>query len=122
MDLRTDDVKNIAYIKLSGPLNKQIILDAFDAVVSDEGYGKGMGRLWDFRDADLSALDATTIAEMAQYSQRFPPGINDVKVAFVAGRPLEFGLSRMFEAFSADAKTQISVFSSMEDAEAWMAA
>ena len=120
MDLRMDRAKNIAYIRLSGSLNKEIILDAFDAAVSDERYKKGMGRLWDFRDADLSSLDSSTIAEMAQHSAKFPPGINDVKVAFVANRELEYGLSRMFEAYSMDVNTNVSVFYTLMDAETWL--
>ena len=83
MNLRIDEEKNIAYIKLSGLLSKEVILSAFDITVSDKRQKKGMGRLWDFRDADLSSLASETITEMAQYSLRFPPGINDVKVAFV---------------------------------------
>ena len=120
MELRTDEAKNIAYIRLVGPLNREIILAAFDAAVSDRRYRKEMSRLWDFRDADLSSLDSSTIAEMAEYSIKFPPGINDVKVAFVASRKLEFGLSREFEMYSMDAKTTVSVFYTMADAENWL--
>ena len=121
MDMRVDDQKNIAYIRLTGLLERKVILEAFDAAVADDRYRDGMARLWDFRDADLSAMDTATIAEMAEYSKKFPPGVNDVKVAFVAGRKLEFGLSRVFEAYSMDAHTTVSVFYSMEDAEAWLA-
>jgi hypothetical protein len=46
-------------------------------------YRKGMGRLWDFMDIDIASLDSSVIPEMAQYSLSFPPGIRDVKVAFV---------------------------------------
>jgi hypothetical protein len=120
MALRTDHEKNIAYIKLTGPLTREIILDAFDAAVSDRKYRDGMSRLWDFRNADLSALASSTIAEMAQHSATFPPGINDVKVAFVVTRELEYGLSRMFEAYSTDVKTTVSVFYTLADAEAWL--
>jgi len=120
MELRTDKAKNIAYIRLVGPLNREIILAAFDAAVSDRRYRKGMSRLWDFRDADLSSLDSSTIAEMAEYSIKFPPGINDVKVAFVASRKLEFGLSREFEMYSMDTKTAVSVFYTIADAENWL--
>lgn len=119
MDLRIDEKKNIAYIKISGLLSREVILSAFDSTVSDERYKKGMGRLWDFRDADLSSLSSKVIEEMAQYSLKFPMGINDVKVAFVTIRNLEYGLSRMFEALS-QAKTPISVFRAMDEAEKWM--
>jgi len=53
MDLHIDEEKNIAYIKLSGQLSKKAILSAFDLAVADERYRNGMGRLWDFKDADL---------------------------------------------------------------------
>ena len=119
MELRIDEEKNIAYIKLSGLLNEKVILSAFDLTVSDKRYRKGMGRLWDFRNADLSSLDSETIAAMAKYSLRFPPGINDVKVAFVTSRDLEYGLSRMFE-MSSGAPTPIRVFRAMDEAEEWM--
>ena len=119
MDLRIDEEKNMAYIKLSGLLSKKIILTAFDLTVSDRRYKNGMGRLWDFRDADLSSLEAETITEMAQYSLRFPPGINDVKVAFVTDRDIEYGLTRMFE-ISSEAMTPIQVFRAMDEAEKWM--
>ena len=80
MDLRIDEEKNIAYIKLSGLLSNEVILKTFDLTVSDKRYKKGMGRLWDFRDVELSSLDSETITEMAQYSLRFPQGINIEKI------------------------------------------
>jgi len=119
MDLSFDTERNMAVIRLSGRLSSEIILRAFDDAVAHHDYRKGMGRVWDFREADLSALDAGTVTEMAQYSTRFPPGINDVKVAFVTGRDLEYGLSRMFEMASKSA-TPIRVFRSMDDARDWM--
>ena len=119
MDLRIDEEKKIAYIRLSGLLSRKIILDAFDLTVSDKRYKRGMGRLWDFRDADLSSLGSKTIVEMAQYSLKFPSGINDVKVAFVTSSVLEYGLSRMFE-ISSEAKTPINIFRSIAEAEKWM--
>lgn len=120
MELTVDETKGIAYIRLSGLLSEEVILSAFDAAVADERYRSGMGRLWDFREADLSALDTLTIVAMAKHSTRFSAGINDVKVSFVVGRDLEYGLTRMFQAFSGDAETDVAVFLSMEEAEAWM--
>lgn len=120
MELRIDVAKNIAYIKLSGLLSTKEILNAFDLAVSSDQYREGMGRLWDFQDADLSSLDTNTIIEMAKYSTKFPAGISDVKVAFVTSRPLEYGLTRMFEAFSTEAKTKINIFKKIDEAEKWM--
>jgi hypothetical protein len=119
MDLRIDIEKDIAYIKLSGKIDKNTFLDAFELTVSDKRYKKGMGRLWDLRDTNLSGLQSKTIVEIAQYPNTFPPGINDVKVAFVARRDIEFGLARMVE-MSSLGSTKIQVFRTMDEAEAWM--
>ncbi|MFH2066477.1 MAG: hypothetical protein ABIK15_14850 [Pseudomonadota bacterium] len=122
MELRIDERKNIAYIKLSGLLNKRKILEAFEEVVADQDYRKGMGRLWDFMDADLSLLNAEIVESIAGYSIQYPDGINDVKVAFVAYRPSDYRIARMFEALSINANTEIAVFQNLEDAERWMSA
>lgn len=120
MELQFDEGLNIAHIKLSGELSERIILEAFDAAVSHEKYRTGMSRLWDFSDADLSSLDAATVIRMTKYSARFPPGISNVKVAFVATTPLEYGLVRMFEAHSEDVDTQVRVFHTTEEAVTWL--
>ena len=122
VELQFDEDLNIARIKLSGELSERIVLDAFDAAVSHEEYRNGMHRLWDFSDADLSSFDATTVSRMAKYSAKFPPGINDVKVAFVATQPLEYGLTRMFEAYSEDVDTMVRVFHTMNEAVTWLTA
>ena len=119
MDIRISKKKNIAYIKITGPTKSEEILKAFDITVSSKEYKKGMGRLWDFTEADLSSIDSYTIRKMAQYSLSFPAGINDVKVAFATAKTLEFGLSRMFQA-SSEAKTPIRVFKTINQAEKWM--
>ena len=118
MELKIDETKNVAYIKIIGLVSSKGILDAFDKAVSSDKYRKGMDRLWDFADADLSSIDSETIRKMAQYSLSFPAGINDVKVAFVA-KDLEYGLSRMFE-ISSHAKTPINVFQTIAEAEKWL--
>ena len=121
MDLRIDEEKNIAYIKIIGKVSSEDILAAFDVAVSSEKYGKGMGRLWDFTDIDLSSLDSDLIPQMAQYSQSFPPGISDVKVAFVVTKANEYGLTRMFQTYSEIyAKTQVMIFAAIDKAEEWM--
>jgi hypothetical protein len=59
--------------------------------------------------------------QMAQYSLSFPPGIRDVKVAFVVTETNVYGLTRMFQTYSdIFAKTQVMVFDSLGEAEKWM--
>ena len=120
MDIVIDQEKNIAYIKLSGILSENLIKEAFNKTVYDKQYKKGIGRLWDFRKADLSGFNTEMIARMANYPTQFDEDIESVRVAFVMGRSLEYGLGRMFEAFSVNVKNEIKVFYEMDEAEKWM--
>jgi hypothetical protein len=121
MELRIDETKNIAYIKVTGKVSSKDILDAFDGAVSSEKYKKGMGRLWDFSQIDLTALESDIIPKMAKYSLKFPEGIKDVKVAFVVRKSLEYGLTRMFQIYSGMyAESQVMIFDTIDKAEAWM--
>jgi len=121
MDLKIDETKNIAYIKITGKVRSQDILDALDLAVSSEKYKKGMGRLWDFTQIDLTSLESNAIPAMAQYSLQFPAGIRDVKVAFAVKKPMEYGLTRMFQTYSdMYAESQVMVFNTVKKAEEWM--
>ena len=119
MDLRIDMEKDIAYIKLSGKMDAPAFLDALESTVSDKRYKKGMGRLWDLTHVDLSALESKAVVELGQHLPPFPPGIGDVKVAFVAPGNVEFGLCRMFE-MTCQGAAKIQVFRTMAEAEQWL--
>lgn len=120
LTIQIDDKKNVAIITMTGKPDKDLILKGFDETVKDERYKPGMGRLWDFRKADLSLLESSSIIAMVDYTTQLPPGISDVKVAFLVARKLEYGLARMFEAFSEDANTSVRSFYSMDEALEWV--
>ena len=121
MAIRIDEEKNIAYIKIIGKVRSRKILDSFDQTVSSKNYKKGMGRLWDLTEIDLSLLETELIPRMARYSLKCPAGIRDVKVAFVVTESLEYGLTRMFQTYSEMyAKSQVRIFDTIEKAEQWM--
>ena len=119
MELKIYRDKNLAYIRITGFVIPETILNAFDKTVSHPQYRKGMGRLWDFTEADPSSLETEAITGIREYSLKFPSGINDVKVAIVSAKDLGFGLARMFE-ITTRAKTPISVFRTVEEAEDWL--
>jgi len=120
MELRIDEKKNIAYIKLSGVVTEKDILGAFDATVSSNNYQKGMGRLWDLRDVDLSSLSPASLDRFFSHHSRFQTEINDVKVALVATNHVEFGIAQIYELYASELITDTHVFHDIAAAEAWM--
>ena len=119
MNIKWYKEKNFVHIRLTGPVDREMILNAFDQAVSSDQHEPGMGRLWDFRDVDLSGLKSDTIRGMTKHTQRYQAGINDVKVAFLTQRDLEYGLTNMFK-FASEAATPIKLFRSFEEAEKWL--
>ena len=119
-DLRFDDDRNIVYIHLVGPVSSTTLVDAFDAAISDSRYKPGMNRLWDLRDADLSGIPSNAAMGLGQHSLKFPQGVRDVKVAYVAAEAFEYGVARMIQAYSMATGLSAEVFTSIEEAEAWL--
>ncbi len=119
MNIKWYKEKNFVHIRLTGPVDREMLLNAFDQAISGDQHEPGMGRLWDFRDVDLSGLKSDTIRGLTKYTQKHPAGINDVKVAFLTESDLEYGLTNMFK-FASEAATSIRLFRSFEDAESWL--
>jgi len=120
MNLKFAENDKYVQIKLSGKLTAVEILKAFENTVYHKNYKPGMGRLWDFREVDLSDLSAGIISEMAQYYLGFEEEINDVKVSYVVSKPAEYNVLRMLQTFSQGAKTQIMVYYDMANAIKWV--
>lgn len=120
MNIKFVESDNYVQIKLSGRITAVDILKAFDNAVYHKNYKPGMGRLWDFRDADLSDLSAGIISNIAQYSRGFSDGINDVKVSYVVGQPNQYNVMRMLQTFSQGTKTKITVYYDIDNAKKWI--
>jgi len=112
--------ENYCIIKMSGLTTSEQIFHAFDAAVSHINYQKGMARIWDIREADLSKLTPDSINSLAQYTPSFQKGINDVKVSFVVKREMEFEVVTNIKSVASKTKTPIKIFHSMNEAKNWI--
>jgi len=119
MDLWFDEKNNIAYICLSGKLNKDIVLAALESTINCDKYKNGMCRLWDLRDAYFSELKSEDILSIATKSFELSSTVSEVNVAIVVKDDLDYGLSRMFQSYS-NRTSQNMVFRTIEEAEQWL--
>jgi len=78
----------------------------------------GRAAVWDYRDArfDLSPSD---IRQIATFVAREQPATPPTKVAFVTQSDIDFGLSRVYEAFRKDPRTEFHVFRDIDEALTW---
>jgi len=112
-----DEKKRCLRITLTGRHTDRTILEAFRLIVANPE----VDRLWDIRKADLSGMDFTAVLGMTDDMASLPHVDSNVRVAILAGRDVEVGLSHMFQTLAEGrAPGIIKVFRTLEDAEAWL--
>ncbi len=118
--IEIDEAKGIAYVKVYGCIYESDIRQAFHSVISSSDYKKGMHRLWDLSEADLSTIDNASLESLAKMSMDYSPTFDRTKVAVVAPQDLEFGMMRVYERISERKDYIFSPFRALEEAEKWL--
>jgi hypothetical protein len=104
-----------------GDLGIDDVQQAFALRSSHPDYHPEMCVLWDLSQANASRISTDEIRRLAQRnkSRVKKTGIG-YKVAFVAPRDIEYGLSRMYEMFSDETPVENRVFRTIEEARLWL--
>lgn len=78
--------------------------------------------LWDVTNADLSTLQADQLREIAENMRQISEVRRDGKTAFVYDKPLEYGIGRMFQAYSEmeHIPFEVQSFQSFDEARKWL--
>lgn len=97
------------------------IIDFLNAIVTHPLWKPGWSILVDHRKLSIKAIQTDGIEWVSRHfigiSDRLGPG----KCALVMNREIDFGIARAWENITADhTQMQISVFRSIDEAEAWL--
>ena len=78
--------------------------------------------LWDVTKADLSGIQSDKLRKIAEIMSRISEARRGGKTAFVYDNPLEFGIGRMFQAYSEmeDMPFQVQSFRNFHEARKWL--
>ncbi len=78
--------------------------------------------LWDVTKADLSAIQGDQLKEIAAIVSRISEVRRGGKTAFVYDQPLEYGIGRMFQAYSEmeNMPFEVQTFRRVEEARQWL--
>ena len=78
--------------------------------------------LWDVTKADLSGIQSDKLRKIAEIMSRISEARRGGKTAFVYDNPLEFGIGRMFQAYSEmeDMPFQVQSFKNFDEAMEWL--
>ncbi len=104
-----------------GDLMVEDIWEAFAVRTNHPDFKPGMSVLWDLREGNASSLTFDDIRRIAgQNKARLRKSGVPYRVAFLAPRDIEFGLSRMYEMFSDASLVENRVFRTLEEARRWL--
>lgn len=108
-------------IKMGGMISLEEVFNSIDQVVNHPEFVLGMARIWDFTFADIDHWSEDDTWMASNYSDGFPHGIKDVKVAFVSENKRNFNLLLGYKKHIAKVQTTVEVFDSMDNAMQWIA-
>jgi hypothetical protein len=107
--------------KVTGDLSIEDIQQAFAERTKHPDFKPGMSILWDLREGDASRLTSNDIRRIAGTNKaRLRKKGVPYKVAFIAPRDIEYGLSRMYEMFADASLAENRVFRTLDEARRWL--
>ena len=111
-----DLTRRLVRTKEWGVLTDEDLRDLYEQIRTDPAFKPTFRQLCDLREVTKITTTAESLRTLAQ-SRVFTPGS---RRAFVVGRAVDFGLARMFQAYSEVEGQTVEVFREMDDAEAWL--
>jgi len=115
-----DPNRGIWTIIVKGELSVADIVAVSSTMYGSEEYVPGAPRLWDARGATapvtVSGADLQLIVELPESIDPRTAG----KVAVVVSRDLDYGMSRMYQAFAEKLPSNTRIFRDIAEAERWL--
>ena len=105
-----------------GQISDAEFLDTYKSLLNSYDRIPATNNLTDISEADLTNLSSSAIQTLAEYSNRSykEAGTTSFKTAIYAPVPIQFGLSRMFEALAHETLHEVEVFQDREKAIQWL--
>ena len=111
---------NLFRMDLEGTYTPEEIIQTYDAAFNDPDFPTDPHFLCDVtRSAELANRDSETIRDIAQYFGEHSDRVGD-RCAIVAAKPIHYGLGRMAATIAEMHGADVQVFSTVEDALAWL--
>jgi hypothetical protein len=118
-DLRYDKERNILNVFLSGEITIDDFDEIMDSITHSDEFPADVPTLWDLCEVDVRNADTSVIEKVIGVRTRYPER-GKTKLALLASSELAFGLSRMYEALSADLPQTVGVFRDRAEAQQWL--
>ena len=114
-----DDGRGVLW-QFRGTVTGQDMIDTNDTVFSEEPTDRLLYLLVDTSTADQIEVSVDEIAKIALQDKMAADKYHNLVIAAVASEQSIFGLARMWEARSEDARLHTQVFRTVPEAQAWL--
>ena len=96
-------------------------LNAFsEEGLSDPRWRPGIRALVDHRELDFTALSAADLRARAELAVKQVERFRQAHLAVVVGRPVDWGVQRMMQAFADDFGADVALFYTLDEARNWL--
>jgi hypothetical protein len=108
-------------LTVSGEASASEFIAITDELVDDPRHRPGASMIFDYRELDLSSISTATLRALAASIAQRRDRIGPARIAIVFSRAVDFGVYRMFAAFS-EGQTSVTggQFWSLDEARAWL--
>jgi len=104
----------------SGRVTGEDLVAYYHRLRSHPDFRSNLSEIFDLTDVTAAEVGADDVRRLSSVTEEFTHRGVTVKVAIVAPRDLEFGLSRMYEMLQSQSKNDVRVFRDRAEAEAWI--
>ena len=121
VEIEIDSKAGVVVRRVIGMLSLDDVKESLKALYEHPGFRAGMNAIWDFREGDAAQLTADEIKEIVNYvAQQTERRGSGYRVAIVAPRDVNFGISRMFQTYGRDLPFELKVCRKAEEALRWI--
>ena len=104
-----------------GELTKDAVTQAFSESLMHPDFSENMNVIWDMTKADLNALSADHLIGIVDHiSTHIKSRGSDYKIAIVAPKDINFGISRMFKSYGGELPISINILRNIDEAFNWI--
>ena len=114
-----DDSRKLIIVTGSGDINFEAIISLCDTLLSEPCLSLPYGIAIDYREADLMPIDNAHLAHVAATLDRQRDKVLAINLSLLVGGPLEYGISRMFQALTSSLPFEVLVTQDEEAAFDW---
>lgn len=108
-------------IKLSGRFDVRDLESCYVNMLDHDNWKTGTNVLWDATECTFDHLDTRDVRRIGEMTAKYREKRGHGKAAWVVGRAVDFGVSRMFELLNKGKVVfDFRVFKSIEEAREWI--